>query len=311
MRTLLLSAFCLAFSVPTQAQSAATYRVTFDAEWSVATHPDGFPPNPHFSWLVGATHREAASLWEPGGLASPGIEAMAETGATDALLAEVDGLRAAGTADRRLSGDFLALSPGTVSMTFDVRASHPLVSLVTMIAPSPDWFVGVHGLDLFAGGAWADELTVDLLAYDAGTDSGPGYTSPDQDTSPAEPIRLIESAPFFEGDEPVRIGTFTFSLLTSTSTEAAPDTDAFALSHPVPNPAAASARVVLDVGTAQPARVEVFDLLGRRALLLHDGPLPAGRQTFRVDAAGLAPGAYVVRARGASGTVTRRLTVAR
>ena len=316
MRTLLCTALVLAFGPlalgsSVEAQSTAAYQVTFGAEWSAATHPAGFPPNPHFSGLVGATHSSAASLWAPGELASTGIEVMAETGAKGPLLAEVDALRAAGAADERLSGDFLALSPGAVQMTFDIAEGHSLVSLVTMIAPSPDWFVGVHDLDLFAGGVWTEELTVDLLAYDAGTDSGPDYTSPDQDTNPAEPIALIEAAPFVDGGEPVRIGQFTFRLLTSTSTDSAPQAAAFALSRPAPNPATDAATVALQVGTAQAARVEVFDLLGRRALLLHDGPLSVGRHVFQVDAPSLAPGAYVVRARGASGTATRRLTVTR
>ena len=69
--------------------------------------------------------------------------------------------------------------------------------------------------------------------------------------------------------------------------------------------------MTLEVGTAQAVRVEVFDLLGRRALVLHDGALPVGRRLFQLDADALAPGAYVIRAQGASGSATRRLTVMR
>ena len=314
MRPLLSATLLLlvpAFAAPLAAQGTATYRVTFEATWSAATHPDGFPPNPHFSGLVGATHDASASLWAPGALASDGIEAMAETGAKGPLLAEIEALRADGRADAVLSGGGVGLSPGAVALTFDVAAAHPYVSLVTMLAPSPDWFVGVHGLDLREADGWAGEVVVPLFVYDAGTDSGAAYTSPDQDTDPAEPIEPIDEAPFSAGGEPIPVGTFTFELLTSTSTEADAKADAFTLSHPTPNPAADRARVTLHVGRTQAVRVEVFDLLGRRALVLHDGPVTAGRRTFEVAADALAPGAYVVRAHGAEGTATRRLTVTR
>ena len=212
MRALLLSALLLLLAPALAAQSAATYRVDFVSTWSAETHPGGFPPNPHFSGLVGATHDGTAGLWAPGALASDGIEQMAETGSKSTLLAEVDALRAAGRVGQALSGDFMGVSPGAVSMTFGVSESHPLVSLVTMLAPSPDWFVGVHDLDLFAGGAWAGEIAVPLLVYDAGTDSGPSYTSPDQNTNPAAPIFLIEEAPFFASGEVLPIGLFTFTV---------------------------------------------------------------------------------------------------
>ena len=40
----------------------ASYRVTFEATWSAATHPSMFPATPHFSGLVGATHEEGLRL---------------------------------------------------------------------------------------------------------------------------------------------------------------------------------------------------------------------------------------------------------
>ena len=80
-----------------------------------------------------------------------------------------------------------------------------------MIAPSPDWFVGVDSLNLYEDGAFVDEKTVVLYAYDAGTDSGTTYTSPDDPTDPAVPIFKIEGYPFFYEDELVSLGTFTFT----------------------------------------------------------------------------------------------------
>src|SRR5690606_20870107 len=79
-------------------ETVATYRMTFTAVWSPETHPLDFPPNPHFSGLIGGSHDARADFWELGGLASPGIEAMAETGSKTLLEAEINDAIAAGTA---------------------------------------------------------------------------------------------------------------------------------------------------------------------------------------------------------------------
>lgn len=193
---------------PDPASPTASYEVAFDAEWSQATHPQSFPGNPHFSPLIGGTHDGGVMFWEPGGQATIGIERVAETGNPDRLRAEVNAAIADGTAGFVIEGGALAVSPGQVLAYFDVTESHPLVTLVTMIAPSPDWFVGVHGLDLRPGGEWADSVTVELWAYDSGTDSGTDYTSANSDTDPAEPIQNIHDEPPFAGTG--RIGTYTF-----------------------------------------------------------------------------------------------------
>jgi hypothetical protein len=188
----------------------ADYVVTFTAVWSEETHPDDFPGNPHFSRLVGATHGAEVTLWEVGGVASQGIEAMAETGATGPLESEAEDAIAMGTARRVLVGGGISTSPGEVAYEFRVDEDFPLVTLVSMIAPSPDWFVGVSGLSLHDGGGWVDSLTVDLFPYDAGTDSGAGYTAADADTDPQVPISRIEGYPFLVDDEVPPLGTFTF-----------------------------------------------------------------------------------------------------
>ena len=57
-------------------------------------------------------------------------------------------------------------------------------------------------------------------------------------------------------------------------------------------------------------RVELYDALGRRVAVLHDGTLAAREATaLRVPTAGLAAGAYVVRVSGEHFTDARRLTV--
>jgi len=191
--------------------SVATYRVDFDATWSAQNHPLDFPNNPHFSGLIGGTHHAGIHFWELGALASPGIESMAETGSKSALTGEVNSAIGTGEAEYLLSGPGMGNSPGSVSMTFQVSASHPLASIVSMIAPSPDWFVGVDSLPLAVAGVWIDEVVVGLAPYDSGTDSGVSYNSFNQDTQPPEPIHDLSDIYPFEGTPP--LGTFTFTLL--------------------------------------------------------------------------------------------------
>lgn len=74
----------------------------------------------------------------------------------------------------------------------------------------------------------------------------------------------------------------------------------------LPNPASGRASVRL-VTEAQPsqATVSVYDALGRRVAVLHDGPLAAGAHTFTLDTSGMPSGTYVVRTdRGGARTFT-------
>lgn len=189
------------------AADSATYMLTFRSAWSRTTHPDGFPPGPHFSGLIGATHGSGYTMWAAGQLASTGIKDMAELGAKGALTSEVDAAIQAGTAGRVVSGAGIALSPGIANVTFDVDSRYTLLSVTSMIAPSPDWFVGIAGLDLRPGGVWIDSMTVSLSAYDAGTDSGASYTSPNAATTPQAAISRLTEMPFQAGSPP--LGTFT------------------------------------------------------------------------------------------------------
>lgn len=192
------------------AADSAVYTLTFRSVWSAATHPEGFPEFAHFSSLIGGTHRDAVSFWNEDSLASPGIQAMAEIGSKTPLRDEVQAAIDAGDAARIISGGGLIVSPGSVDVTFTMDPSFPLVTVVSMIAPSPDWFVGVSGLSLCDDGEWVDSLVVDLYAYDAGTDSGIDYGSLNEPSVPHVPIYSIEQAPFLvEGEIPI-LGTFTF-----------------------------------------------------------------------------------------------------
>jgi hypothetical protein len=182
------------------------YRITLNASWSSTTHPDDFPSGAHFSDLVGATHNINMVYWEEGGVATAGIEQMAETGGTSNLVNEIN--TNITLADRKfvILGDGIGTSPGSRSFTLPVNATHPHLTLVTMIAPSPDWFIGVNGYNLMPGGNWIDNDTVTLYAYDAGTDSGTNYTSANSDSDPQQLITQIMDTPFLVDTTVVPVG---------------------------------------------------------------------------------------------------------
>lgn len=193
--------------------ATASYRVTFDATWSAATHPDRAPGTPHFSGLIGATHRDGVRFWQRGEIASNGIEAMAERGSKTPLDMEMQNVIDQGRAEHLLSGGGIELSPGVVTLDFEISLEMSSVTLVSMLAPSPDWFVGVDNLNLLdtAGtGDWVDEIVIELNVYDAGTDSGVSFESPDRDTSPRGRITRITTAPLATAGVAPPVGTFTF-----------------------------------------------------------------------------------------------------
>ena len=194
------------FNLPPTCTTSANYTVVFNSTWSARTHPRDFPQNPHFSGLIGATHNGKVRFWQSGKQASAGIECMAETGNKNALVKEIEIAKRDGNAGRVLSGGGIGNSPGQVSLSFEISEKFPLVTLVSMIAPSPDWFVGVSGTPLCDNGTWVNK-TLDLFAYDAGTDSGRTYTAPNQDTQP----QAIIGREFNIFSPVTKLGTFTFT----------------------------------------------------------------------------------------------------
>jgi hypothetical protein len=195
---------------PTPTAATARYQVTFESAWSRGTHPTDFPSTAHFSRLVGGTHSSRVRFWQAGSQASPGIKDMAERGRTSPLDSEVQAAIAAGTAGSLILGGAVDVVPGQATAEFEIGRDHPLVSLVSMVAPSPDWFVGTDSLSLVEGGDWVAEMVVTLYPWDAGTDNGPSYASPDQASQPVQAIHRLEGYPVAEGGLVAPFGSYRF-----------------------------------------------------------------------------------------------------
>lgn len=195
---------------PPTAPDTAEYEVTFESTWSAASHPQSFPSGAHWSPLIGGTHNSNVTFWEVGGTATRGIEDLAELGNVVALRNEVNAAITAQTAFNVLSRPGSIPSAGTVALTFTMNRNFPLVTLVSMIAPSPDWFTGVHSLPLLENGQWRTSTEVILNLYDAGTDTGANYASLDIDTQPREKIRQIDGFPALVNGQTVPFAKMTF-----------------------------------------------------------------------------------------------------
>lgn len=191
----------------------ASYQLNFVSTWSSVTHPVDFPTSPHFSGLIGVTHNEQDSYWGVNELASVGIESMAETGGKTALVSEIEKQIAAGSSYSVISAGGISVSPGEVIFNFVIKPEFPLVTLVSMVAPSPDWFVGVAGINLVENGEWVQSKRVTLYVYDAGTDDGLTYTSADADSNPKQNIKRIETSPFLVDGAVKPVGEFVFTKL--------------------------------------------------------------------------------------------------
>lgn len=67
------------------------------------------------------------------------------------------------------------------------------MSFIARIVPSPDWFVGSDSFDLCEEDTWKEQVSVDLYPYDAGTDSGFTFSSPNFATIPQDTITEVTS----------------------------------------------------------------------------------------------------------------------
>ncbi|HEX7070250.1 MAG TPA: CHRD domain-containing protein, partial [Rhodothermales bacterium] len=86
---------------------------------------------------------------------------------------------------------------------------------------------------------------------------------------------------------------------------------AFALDQNYPNPFNPSTTIRFDLRESGHATLEVFDVLGRRVALLHDGPLAAGSYSVQFDGSRFASGVYAYRLTAGDQHITRSMQLAK
>ncbi len=197
---------------PARAQTdseSATYTVTFEGNWNTDSTPGGVVGGAHFTTLIGAVHNSDATFWAAGEMATAGVERVAELGITGAFETEISNAEE-GTV-KSLVKQSGTSSTGTRTFEVEFSRTHPLLTLLSMIGPSPDWFVGVSGLSLLdRSDAWLLSHTVELFSYDAGTENGEEFSLSNPPTSPQETIISLKGQGKFS-DTPMARLSFTLN----------------------------------------------------------------------------------------------------
>ncbi len=207
----------MVFSVMVAGQAlagGAHYRIELDISWSAETHPLEWPAEGgHLSDLTGVTHNSRYVMFADGRTATTGLKLIAENGRASIMLAELDEARRRKRIDRVIQGEKLEAVPGKIVAEFDASTDYPLVSFVTMLAPSPDWFTGAASVLVYDEGAFKERIEGMLWAWDAGTDSGVTYIAENDETQPAESIRLLATPHFLTEKGLVPVGKYVISRM--------------------------------------------------------------------------------------------------
>ncbi|GGD02899.1 hypothetical protein GCM10011368_00880 [Hyunsoonleella pacifica] len=247
-------------------QSTANYDISVTTIWNTTDHTS-VPGNAHWSPLAGATHKTANTVLEFGVIApvTDGIKNIAETGNTSAFSSEVNTLIASNEADQYLQQGFSPFAGNNSNSTLtsvSVSEDFPLITLVSMVAPSPDWFIAINSLDLRSGNpsinnGWRDTFTMDVFAYDAGTDSGTDYGSGDVITTPRAEISMVSGFPI-NGN---RMATITFTFNSSTLSDDSLDKNISSIKV-YPNPTSGKI-TISNIQNTNLKSVEIFSILGK------------------------------------------------
>ena len=154
-----------------------------------------------------------------------------------------------------------------------VNENFPLITLISMVAPSPDWFIAVNSVNLRSNNTainngWKDSFTLDVFAYDAGTDDGINYDSGNIVSNPRVPIFKLTTSPI-NGN---KMGTITFTYKSSTLSVANANALENITLHPNPS------KGIFTISNLQKIElktIEIYNILGHLVKVI----LPTNRVT--------------------------------
>jgi spondin N len=195
---------------PSMPTGPAEYTVIVKSTWTKVSHPFEYPSGAHFSGMIGASHNAKYSIFAIGRRPTPGLERLSEEGKHSPLDTEIRSAIDQGSALMMFESGGIKNWRDSMVATVRVDSAHPLVSVVNMIAPSPDWFTGASDVNLANDGAWITRRTVTLYAYDSGGDDGTTYKAKDKDTNPKKPTTRAATRHFVIKGRVKPVATVTF-----------------------------------------------------------------------------------------------------
>uniref|UniRef100_A0A7S2ZH42 Spondin domain-containing protein n=2 Tax=Rhodosorus marinus TaxID=101924 RepID=A0A7S2ZH42_9RHOD len=174
----------------------AIYLVQIDYLWTGATHPFAYPDNGYFSPTAVASHGNGFHLWTPHGYSTRGVENVAERGRLSILLGELAAQKGRNVFDFVYTEERTEDGSETVKLLIKLDYTRPYVSGISMLTPSPDWFTGFDDALLCVEGKWVKQYERNLSVWDAGTDKGEDFESPNRNQFPRRPIVSILGSRF-------------------------------------------------------------------------------------------------------------------
>ncbi|XP_023324329.1 uncharacterized protein LOC111698276 [Eurytemora carolleeae] len=172
----------------------AVYTLKIQTFWDESTFPKQFPlwrPPAQWSKTLGFVHGEGPDLFTLGAGVSAGVKQFVETGDSEILEQEIG--NSSSTILDTILVPQITQGVGESLATVFVDGSHSQISIVTKIVPSPDWFIGLDSLQLCEDGKFKENISIQAELYDAGTDNGFTFTSPNWPTEPQGVVFKITS----------------------------------------------------------------------------------------------------------------------
>ncbi len=186
----IILASCKKDEVMQSSFSEARYSITISGQWKAPAFT--VPGGAHYTTFIGMVHNDMATMWNDGTKATLGMEVLAETGGGGPILSEID------STVRTKNGLALLLfvAPSTIgssAVNVYCNSNYSRISFASMLGPTPDWFVGVSNINLYTNNQWVADTTIQLYAYDSGTENGDtfGYNNPA--TIPQQNINLLQA----------------------------------------------------------------------------------------------------------------------
>ena len=266
-------------------QSSAVYDINFTSVWNATDHST-LPNNAHWSKLVGVTHNSNVSFWDENETATIGIERIAEQGINTEFNQEVNAAITAGNANFYIDSDDLDTATGSIIINgLEVDENFSYLTLASMIAPSPDWMIGINNVNLRENDEWLPLLTFDLYVYDTGTDDGMNYVSTNANSNPRGVItNMIGVFPF----NSEKVGTLTITLQSVLSVDEPTLQNTLKI---YPNPS--NGQITISNPTVLSiSRIEIYNMLGK---MTYYSELNTTTSAVSLDVNSLHSGVYLLK----------------
>lgn len=179
---LTLAALTHAFNPVVGCKGKATYKISFLNLLTPQNFGSLIPPTGlTFSPLAAVSHSNRLSFFTIRGYASKPVEIIAEQGVNSPFIRFAKKIRSRTGKVTSVADAGAPTLPGKkTTLTVSVNCMNPFVTMLGMIAPSPDWIVQINNRNMFDIEArkFIESARGDLIAYDTGVDDGREFTAP-------------------------------------------------------------------------------------------------------------------------------------